>query len=135
MQWNLPWYARIMKPPLYVRPLTDDERMQSEADRRTTNAFRMRRAQIVLASARGLSPQPIAQLVGGCVHTVRNVIHAFNTTGLACMAKQSTRPKSAVPTFTAPKCEQSPAYPASVPAHLWQTHGPLDARPGRPGVP
>jgi transposase len=37
---------------------------------------------------------------------VRNVIHAFNTTGLACMAKQSTRPKSAVPTFTAPKCEQ-----------------------------
>ena len=66
----------------------------------------MRRAQIVLASARGLSPQPIAQLVGGCVQTVRHVIHAFHTTGLAGMATQSTRPKSAVPTFTAPTCEQ-----------------------------
>jgi hypothetical protein len=76
-----------MKPTLYVRTLTDDERKQLEADRRTAEAFRMRRAQIVLASARGLSPQPIAQLVGCCVQTVRNVIHAFNTTGLACMSK------------------------------------------------
>jgi len=66
----------------------------------------MRRAQIVLASARGLSPQPIAQLVGCCVQTVRNVIHAFTTTGLACVSKQSTRPKRVVPTFTGPKCEQ-----------------------------
>ena len=95
-----------MKPPLYVRPLTDDERMQLEADRRTTDAFRLRRAQIVLASARGLSPQPIAQLVGGCVQTVRHVIHAFHTTGLACVTKQSTRPQSAAPILTAPKCEQ-----------------------------
>ena len=95
-----------MKPPLYVRPLTDEERRQLEADRRTTNACRMRRAQIVLASARGLSPQPIAQLVGCCVQTVRNVIHAFHTTGLACVSKHSTRPKSAAPTFTATHCER-----------------------------
>ena len=95
-----------MKPPLYVRPVTDEERRQLEADRRTTNACRLRRAQIVLARARGLSPQPMAQLVGCCVQTVRHVIHAFHTTGLAGMAKQATRPKSAVPTFTAPKCEQ-----------------------------
>jgi transposase len=48
----------------------------------------------------------MAQLVGGCVQTVRNVIHAFQTTGLACMAKPSTRPKRAVPACTAPTCEQ-----------------------------
>jgi transposase len=95
-----------MKPPLYVRPLTNEERRQLEVDRRTTDACRIRRAQIVLASARGLSPPPIAQLVGCCVQTVRNVIHAFHTTGLACLAKQSTRPKRAVPAFTAPTCEQ-----------------------------
>jgi transposase len=95
-----------MKPPLYVRPLTDDERLQLEADRRTTDAFRLRRAQIVLASARGLSPQPLAQLVGCCVQTVRNVIQAFNTTGLAGVSKPSTRPQRVVPTLTAPKCEQ-----------------------------
>jgi transposase len=95
-----------MKSPLYVRPLTDDERRQLEADRRTPDAFRMRRAQMVLARARGLSPQPMAQLVGCCVQTVRNVIHAFQTTGLACVSKPSTRPKRVVPTFTAPKREQ-----------------------------
>src|SRR5215510_8952475 len=95
-----------MKPPLYVRTLTEDERRQLEAERRTADAFRIRRVQIVLASARGLSPQPIAQLVGCCVQTVRNVIHAFNTTGLACVSRQSTRPKRVVPILTAPKCEQ-----------------------------
>jgi len=86
--------------------LTDEERMPLEADRRTTDAFRLRRAQMVLASARGLSPQPMAQLVGCCVQTVRHVIHAFNTTGLACVSKPSPRPKRVVPTLTAPKCAQ-----------------------------
>ena len=47
MQLGFPWYAEIMKLPLYVRPLTDDERMQLEAARDTPDAFRLRRAQIV----------------------------------------------------------------------------------------
>jgi transposase len=106
VQLGSPWYAENMKPPLYVRPLTDDERRQLEAARRPADAFRLRRAQIVLASARGLSPQPIAQLVGCCVQTVRNVIHAFNTTGLLGIAKQSTRPKSIEPALNAPTCER-----------------------------
>jgi transposase len=95
-----------MKLPLYVRTLTEDERRQLEAERRAADAFRLRRAQIILASARGLSPQPIAQLVGCCVQTVRNVIHAFNTSGLACMSKQSTRPKSVEPTLNATNGER-----------------------------
>lgn len=60
----------------------------------------------MLASARGLSPQPIAPLVGCCVQTVRNVIHAFNTTGLISRSKQSTRPKSVEPILNAPTCER-----------------------------
>jgi len=75
-------------------------------ERRTTNACRMRRAQMVLARARGLSPQPMAQLVGCCVQTVRHVLHAFHPTGLVCLAKPSTLPKSAAPPCTAPKGEQ-----------------------------
>ena len=39
-----------MKPPLYVRPLTDEERMQLEAELRGADAFRLRRAQIIFAS-------------------------------------------------------------------------------------
>ena len=68
----------------------------------------MRRTQIVLVSARGLSPQPIAPLGGGCVQTVRNVIRAFHTTGLACVSKPSTRPKSVEPTLNAATCERLP---------------------------
>jgi transposase len=80
--------------------------VQLEAARRTTDAFRLRRAQIVLASARGLPPHAIAQPVGCCVQTVRNVIHALHTTGLICLVKQSTRPKRVEPILNAPTCER-----------------------------
>jgi transposase len=95
-----------MKLPIYVRTVTDDERTPLEAERRGSNAFRVRRAQIVLASAQGLAPKPIAQLVGGCVQTVRNVVHAFHTHGLACVPKHSTQPKSVKPTLDATNCER-----------------------------
>jgi transposase len=90
-----------MKPTLDVRTLTAAERTPLAADRRTAEVFRMRRAPSVLASARGLSPQPIAPLVGWCVQTVRHVIHAVNTTGLACLSKPSTRPKRVESTLNA----------------------------------
>jgi transposase len=95
-----------MKAPIYVRPLTSEERTQLKIERRSANAFRVRRAQIVLASAGGQSPRPIAQLVGCSVQTVRNVIHAFNTTGQDCLIKQSNRPKKAEPTLDATKRER-----------------------------
>ena len=106
MQLGFPWYTWAMKLPLFIRPLTDDERMQLEADRRTADAFRVRRAQIVLASARRLSPKPIAQLVGCTVQTVRNVIHAFNTRGVEGLEKQSTRPKTVVPVLDTATCDR-----------------------------
>src|SRR5687767_626323 len=106
MQWELPWYTWAMKPPLFIRPLTNDERLQLEADRRTADAFRVRRAQIVLASAQRLSPKPIAQLVGCSVQTVRNVIRAFHTKGVAGLEKQSNRPKTVAPMLDVAKCER-----------------------------
>jgi transposase len=93
-----------MKPSLSVRPLPDEEHLQLEAERRVADAFRVRRAQIILASAHGCSPKPIAQLVGCCVQTVRNVITAFQTNGLGCLTKQSTRPKSVAPTLAPSPC-------------------------------
>lgn len=80
--------------------------MQLEADRRLADAFRVRRAQIILASARRLSPKPIAQLVGCSVQTVRNVIHAFNTKGVEGVGKQSNRPKTVKPTLDDANCER-----------------------------
>ena len=106
MQLGLQWYTGAMKPPLFIRPWTDEERMQLEADRRTADAFRVRRAQIVLASARRLSPKPIAQLVGCSVQTVRNVLHAFNTQGMEGVGQQSHRPQTVEPLRDAPRCER-----------------------------
>jgi transposase len=106
MQWGLPWYIWAMKPPLFIRPLTDEECVQLEADRRTADAFRVRRAQIVLASARRLSPKPIAQLVGCSVQTVRNVIRAFNRQGVEGLVRHSNRPKSVEPILNAVNCER-----------------------------
>jgi transposase len=106
MQWSFQWYTWAMKPPIFIRPLTEDERLQLETDRRTADAFRVRRAQIVLASARRLPPKPIAQLVGCSVQTVRNVIHAFNTHGMAGLAKQSNRPKTVKPVLDATACDR-----------------------------
>ena len=106
MQREFLRYTDRMKTPIYVRPLTLTESRQLEAARRSSNAFRVRRAQIVLASAGGHSAKPIAQLIGGSVQTVRNVIRTFNTDGLACLAKRSNRPKSAKPTLDTAQCDQ-----------------------------
>ena len=95
-----------MKPPIFIRPLTDAERLQVEADRRTADAFRVRRAQIVLASARRLPPQPIAPRVGCSVQTGRNGIHACNEQGGEGMARQAHRPKTVVPVLDAGACER-----------------------------
>ena len=80
-----------MKPPLYVRPLTDDERDALKAGLRSTDAFTLRRSQILLASARGRRPQQIADELGCASQTVRNAIKAFNGWGLAALQERSHR--------------------------------------------
>ena len=69
-----------MKPSLSVRPFTDEERTRLEVERRGADAFRVRRAQIMLASAHGRSPKPIALLVGCCVQTVLTLLRGFRRT-------------------------------------------------------
>jgi len=80
-----------MKPPLYVRPLTDDERTVLKAGVRSTDAFTLRRSQILLASARDRRPQQIADELGCASQTVRNTIRAFNERGLDALQERSRR--------------------------------------------
>jgi transposase len=95
-----------MKPPLFIRPLEDGEPQQLEDALHTTEAFRLRRAQYLLASHRGLIPRQIAKTYGGSEQTVRNVIHAFNALGLPCLTQQSHRPKTTAPQLEGPKLER-----------------------------
>lgn len=82
-----------MKAPLYVRPLTDAERARLEEGLRSSDAFVLRRCQILLASARHERPPRIAQAVGCDDQTVRTVIRGFERDGIdACLTRRSTRP-------------------------------------------
>ena len=94
------------KAPLFVRPPTDAERQALEDGLRSPDAFVLRRAQIILASAQGEPVGVIAPRVGFSGQAVRDVIHAFNAQGLACVPKQSTRPKSVEATLDASRCER-----------------------------
>ncbi len=82
-----------MRPPICVRPLTDAERSRLEAGLRSSDAFVLRRCQIMLASARGVWPPQIAQSVGCNDQTVRNVIRRFEREGLdACLTRKPSAP-------------------------------------------
>jgi transposase len=75
-----------------VRDLGATEREQVEAALHTNEAFTLRRAQIVLASAHEERAPVIAEHLGCGEQTVRNAIHAFNERGLGALFAGSSRP-------------------------------------------
>src|SRR2546423_14830699 len=81
-----------MRKPIFIRPLTEDERHQIQAGLRSSDAFVLRRCQILLASARRERAPMIARQLGCDDQTVRNVIHGFNAAGLAVVYGGSSRP-------------------------------------------
>jgi len=81
-----------MQTPLFVRPLTVDERDTLERGLRSAEAFTVRRCQAVLASAEGQHTTTIARTLRCHEQTVRNTMHAFNQRGVAVLRRQSSRP-------------------------------------------
>jgi transposase len=83
-----------MKPPIFVRELSQEEREALEAGLRSSDAFVLRRCQILLASSKGERPPRIAENLGCAQQTVRNAIHEFNGRGLgAALSPGSSRPR------------------------------------------
>jgi transposase len=81
-----------MRKPIFIRPLTEDEQRHIQVGLRSSDAFIMRRCQILRASARGERAPAIAHQLGCDDQTVRNVIHEFNATGLTVLQEGSSRP-------------------------------------------
>src|SRR6266496_6869403 len=82
-----------MRPPVFVRPLTDFEEARLEAGLRSKDLYVLRRCQILLASARGEWVPRIAEMLGCNDQTVRNVLHEFERDGLdVCLTRGSSRP-------------------------------------------
>ena len=81
-----------MRPPIFVRPLSENERKPIETSLRSSDAFVLRRCQILLASARGERVPAISAALSCDEQTVRNAIHAFNQQGLSALHAGSSRP-------------------------------------------
>lgn len=94
-----------MKPPLFIRELSDAERRALQAGLRSREAFTLRRAQILLASADGRHASAIAAHVGCAVGTVHNTLHAFGKEGTGCLAEKKRGPKDARPVLDAAKAD------------------------------
>jgi transposase len=81
-----------MKQPIFVRPLSEEEHKQLEAGLRSSDAFVLRRAQILLASSRGERVPSIARALSCDQQTVRNAIHTFHRSGPAALCAGSHHP-------------------------------------------
>src|SRR5829696_834786 len=81
-----------MRPPIFVRTLSKEEREALEEGLRSSEAFVLRRCQILLASARGERAPQIAKNLGCGQQTVRDAIHDFNKRGLDALKAISSRP-------------------------------------------
>jgi transposase len=93
----------FMKAPLFVRDLTPEERTQLEISLRSKQAFTLKRAQILLASANQQTATQIAAQLACGRQTVREAIHAFHERGLACLQEGSHVPTSVQPVLGADK--------------------------------
>jgi transposase len=89
-----------MRKPLFIRPLSEQERQALQTGLRSTDAFVLRRCQILLASTTGLHAQQIADQLHCDDETVRRAIKAFNSYGIASLHPPSSRPQRTRDTFT-----------------------------------
>ena len=98
-----------MKPPIFVRTLSKEEREALEAGLRSSDAFVLRRCQILLASARRERPPRIAENLGCGSQTVRNAIHAFDERGSEALRQMlHARCSTTTPGSTANKAACGP---------------------------
>jgi transposase len=81
-----------MRPRIFVRDLSEKEQQSLAAGLRSSDAFVLRRSQILLASARGETAPRIAKFLSCDEQTVRHALHAFNQEGLAALQAGSSRP-------------------------------------------
>lgn len=95
-----------MRRPSFVRSLTDDEQQTVTAGLRSSDAFVLRRCQILLASARGERAPQIALHLGCDDQTVLDALHAFNERGLDALQRGSSRPQTTHPAFPPAQAER-----------------------------
>lgn len=82
-----------MKPPIFIRSLSEKEREILKTGLRSKDTFTLRRSQMLLASSRGNEVPQIALNLGCGQQTMRDAIHDFNERGVDALTPGSSRPK------------------------------------------
>jgi transposase len=99
-----------MQTPLFIRPLTADERDTLEAGLRSAEAFTVRRCQMLLASAEGQHSTTMARHLRCHEQTVRKAIHAFHQRGVRALQPTSSRPHRPKAVFDTKRRERLRAF-------------------------
>lgn len=86
--------------------MSDGEQRTVEAGLRSSDAFVLRRCQILLSSARGKRAPEIARDLGCSDDAVLSAIHAFNDQGLDALKTGSSRPHTIHAAFDAQRIER-----------------------------
>lgn len=89
-----------------MRPISEPEHQRLEAGLRSSEAFVLRRCQILLASERGEHATVIAKNLGCDDETVRKATKKFNSQGLKVLEAGSRRPHHTSAAFRAEQAEQ-----------------------------
>jgi transposase len=95
-----------MRPPTFIRPLTEGEGRALRAGLRSADAFVLRRCQILLASARGERAPAIGRAAGCSTQPVHTVLRAWQARGLDSLRRRSSRPRTIRPAFSAAGAER-----------------------------
>ena len=82
---------------IYVRELTNEEKIKVETATKSTNAFTKDRANILLLSSKGFFAKQIAEKLSCEERKVRKAVKAFNEKGIAAL--QRGKAKGAIPKF------------------------------------
>src|SRR5436305_666454 len=104
-----------MQAPMFVRPLTDRERAAVTAGLRSADSFRLRRCQMILASARGEHVPAIARSLGCSEQAVRNALQAFNVAGVEALTARPRRPRTDAAAFGPAQAEVQQGVPKEDP--------------------
>src|ERR1043166_3905697 len=83
-----------MKPPLFVRSLSEAERVALRQGLHCADVFTRRRCRMLLLSEKGQRPSQIASSLGCTAQAVRNALRAFAAEGLACLRQKPSRPRT-----------------------------------------
>jgi transposase len=91
-----------------IRKLTTKEKQELKDGLSSSEAFTVRRCQILLSSEKGQTAPKIAEGLHCSAQSVRRVIHAFNQEGSNCIYKKSNRPHSSTFSFDQAALERLP---------------------------